>query len=96
MDQFLAFEQLGTLVIGKAREAIKHVSDAGPYVPGTPETLIKVSGGCNSSVNFLVRPWIKSEFYWDTYFYMHEHVKKEFDRSGISIPFPQMVVHLDR
>jgi small conductance mechanosensitive channel len=82
--------------IDKAREAIKRVSDACPYVLGTPETLIKVSSLGDSSVNFLVRPWIKSEHYWDTYFYMQENVKKEFDRSGVSIPFPQMDVHLDK
>lgn len=61
-----------------------------------PETLIKVSELGNSSVNFLVRPWVKSEHYWDTYFYMHEHVKKAFDKNGVSIPFPQMDVHLDQ
>ena len=82
--------------IDQARAAIQRVADACPYVLDKPETLIKVSELGDSSVNFLVRPWIKSEDYWDTYFYMHEHVKKEFDRSGISIPFPQMDVHLDK
>jgi small conductance mechanosensitive channel len=80
--------------IDKAREVIAQVAKACPYVLDEHETLIKVSELGNSSVNFLVRPWIKSEHYWDTYFFMHEHVKKEFDKAGVSIPFPQMDIHL--
>lgn len=82
--------------IDQAREAIARVAKACPYVLDEPETLIKVSELGDSSVNFLVRPWVNSGDYWPTYFYMHEHVKKEFDRSGVSIPFPQMDVHLDQ
>ncbi len=82
--------------IDKARAAIQRVVAQCPYILETPETLIKVSELGDSSVNFLVRPWVKSEDYWDTYFFMHEEVKKEFDRSGVSIPFPQMDVHLDK
>lgn len=82
--------------IDKAREVITRVAKECPYVLDEPETLIKVSELGDSSVNFLVRPWVKSEHYWDTYFYMHEHVKKEFDKNGVSIPFPQMDVHLEK
>ncbi|HKK80292.1 MAG TPA: mechanosensitive ion channel domain-containing protein [Phaeodactylibacter sp.] len=82
--------------IDKARSVIEQVAKACPYVLEEPETLVKVSELGNSSVNFLVRPWIKSEDYWATYFYMHEHVKKEFDKAGVSIPFPQMDVHFDQ
>ncbi|HHJ51021.1 MAG TPA: mechanosensitive ion channel family protein, partial [Phaeodactylibacter sp.] len=46
--------------------------------------------------NFAVRPWCKSEHFWDVYFYMHENIKKAFDQQGVSIPFPQMDVHLDK
>ncbi len=82
--------------IDKAREVIERVAKACPHVLDEPGTLVKVSELGNSSVNFLVRPWIKSEDYWATYFYMHEHVKKEFDKAGVSIPFPQMDVHFDQ
>jgi len=48
----------------------------------------------DSSVNFVVRPWVKSEHYWDVYFGTTENIKKSFDSEGISIPFPQRDVHM--
>ena len=81
--------------IDKAREVILQVAKACPQVMDSPETLVKVSELGDSSVNFLVRPWCDSAHYWDVFFYMHEHVKKEFDKAGVSIPFPQMDVHMD-
>ena len=48
----------------------------------------------DSSVNFVVRPWVKSEHYWDVYFDTTENIKKGFDAQGISIPFPQRDVHM--
>lgn len=80
--------------IDQARSVIAAVANDCPYILDQPETTIKVSELADSSVNFLVRPWIKSDDYWDAYFYMMEHVKKAFDKEGINIPFPQMDVHL--
>jgi small conductance mechanosensitive channel len=48
----------------------------------------------DSSVNFAVRPWVKTSDYWDVYFAITEKVKLIFDQQGISIPFPQTDVHL--
>jgi len=48
----------------------------------------------DSSVNFAVRPWVKSADYWNVYFSLTETVKKRFDEEGISIPFPQRDVHV--
>jgi small conductance mechanosensitive channel len=48
----------------------------------------------DSSVNFVVRPWVKSSDYWDVYFTLTEKLKKAFDANGISIPFPQRDVHI--
>jgi small conductance mechanosensitive channel len=47
-------------------------------------------------VNFNVRPWVKSEDYWTVRADVIEQVKLAFDEKGISIPFPQMDVHLDK
>ena len=50
----------------------------------------------DSSVNFLVRPWAKSGDYWALKWDITEAVKLKFDEAGISIPYPQMDVHLER
>lgn len=46
-----------------------------------------------SSVNLTARAWVKSEDFWAVHFYMMEQVKKEFDKAGVGIPYPQMDVH---
>ena len=55
---------------------------------------IAVSELADSSVNFVVRPWVKTEDYWDVYFDLQEKVKLTFDEENISIPYPQQDVHL--
>ncbi|NVK02896.1 MAG: mechanosensitive ion channel, partial [Oceanospirillaceae bacterium] len=50
----------------------------------------------DSSVNFVVRPWVNTPDYWPTYWAITEQVKLRFDEEGISIPYPQMDVHLKR
>jgi small conductance mechanosensitive channel len=59
-----------------------------------PAPTVAVSELADSSVNFVVRPWVKSSDYWDLYFELHETVKTRFDEKGISIPFPQRDVHM--
>lgn len=59
-----------------------------------PAPKIAVLELADSSVNFAVRPWVKTADYWDVYFTLQEQIKKRFDEEGISIPFPQRDVHL--
>ena len=80
--------------IDKARDVIQKVASSCPQVLQNKPVDIFVSELAGSSVNFAVRPWCKSEHYWDVYFYMHENVKKQLDANNISIPFPQMDIHL--
>lgn len=80
--------------IDKAREIIQKVADACPHINHDKPVDILISELADSSVNFAVRPWCKTEDYWNVHFYMHENIKKEFDNNGIGIPFPQMDVHL--
>lgn len=61
-----------------------------------PESMIKLHALADSSVNFVVRPWVRTEDYWDVYFDITREVKMRFDREGISIPFPQRDVHLHK
>ena len=56
--------------------------------------MIKVGSLGDSSVNFLVRPWCKTDDYWDVYWDVTREVKIRFDKEGVSIPFPQQDVHL--
>ena len=48
----------------------------------------------DSSVNFVVRPWVNAADYWGVYFDLHEQVKLRFDAEGLSIPYPQQDVHM--
>jgi small conductance mechanosensitive channel len=82
--------------IDKAREIILRVGKECPYILDEPAQAVVVGPWGESAINLASRPFCKSSDYWDTYFYMYEHVKKAFDAEGISIPFPQMDVHLQQ
>ena len=82
--------------IDAAREAILAVGKECPWILDDPAQGVVVASHGDSSVNLATRPFCKSEHYWDTFFYMQENVKKEFDKRGISIPFPQTDVHLHK
>ncbi len=65
----------------------------------TPEVLldpppnVRVHRLGESSVDFIVRPWVATEHYWDVYWRLQREVKLRFDAEGICIPFPQRDVH---
>ena len=80
--------------IDKARSVIDGVIKTTPKVLLDNGYEIFVKELADSSVNFAVRVWVKVDDYWDVYFHLHEHVKKAFDKEGVSIPFPQMDVHV--
>jgi small conductance mechanosensitive channel len=61
-----------------------------------PAPVVAVSELANSSVNFVVRPWVNSADYWNVRFDIHEKLKLLFDQENISIPYPQMDVHLNK
>lgn len=82
--------------IDKARAIIKQVAESCPEIDHSKPVDILVSELADSSVNFAVRPWCKTENYWKVHFYMTEQVKKAFDKAGIGIPFPQMDVHVSQ
>lgn len=82
--------------LDKVRKTIKELVDADERVLKDPECLIAVAALADSSVNFTVRPWVKTADYWAVLFDLTEAVKKRFDQEGISIPFPQQDVHIHR
>ncbi len=61
-----------------------------------PEPFIALGEMADSSVNITTRVWVKGEDYWGVFFDMNEKFYKNADKHGLSIPFPQMDVHLDK
>jgi small conductance mechanosensitive channel len=59
-----------------------------------PKPQIAVSELAESSVNFIVRPWVNSPDYLPVMYSLLENIKKSFDKEGISIPYPQSDVHI--
>lgn len=80
--------------IDKARAAILKVGKGCPHILDIPAQGVVVAELADSSVNLATRPFCKSEHYWDTFFYMQENVKKEFDAQGIGIPYPTMDLNM--
>jgi small conductance mechanosensitive channel len=80
--------------IDKARSLMAEIIAQDSRILKTPEPQISVSELADSSVNFVVRPWVKVEDYWGVHFDLNEKIKKAFDANGVSIPFPQRDVHV--
>lgn len=82
--------------LARVREVLQQVLDEDERVLPDPAPVIVVGELADSSVNFLVRPWVNSADYWGLKWDYTEAVKKRFDEEGISIPFPQVDLHLDK
>lgn len=61
-----------------------------------PEFFVGISMHGDSAINFIVKAWCKTEDYWTVYYYLLETVKIKFDEEGISIPYPQMDLHVKK
>ena len=79
-----------------AKETLMEMMTNDPRVIQDPAPFVAVSELGDNSVNFITRAWVKTEDYWDVYFEQIEKVKLTFDEKGISFPYPQMDVHLDK
>ena len=80
--------------LDKVRKTLEELIAAEQRILGDPAPTIAVSDLADSSVNFVVRPWVNTADYWGVKFDLTEAIKKRFDQDGISIPFPQQDVHL--
>jgi len=78
----------------KAKKTLERIVSEEPRVLPEPAPLIQVMELADSSVNFVVRPWVKTSDYWGVYYALTEKVKLVFDQEGISIPYPQQDVHI--
>ena len=78
----------------KAQKILEEIVSANELVLEEPEAKVKLHELADSSVNFICRPWVKPDDYWDVYWDITREVKRRFDAEGISIPFPQRDVHI--
>ncbi|MFG6157185.1 mechanosensitive ion channel family protein [Halomonas sp. 1390] len=80
--------------IDTVRRVLEDVVADDPRVLADPAPNIRMSAMGDSSVTWIVRPWVKAGDYWDVYWEMTEAIKRRFDAESISIPFPQRDVHV--
>ena len=80
--------------LNQAKQIIEGLLNADTRVLKDPAITVAVSNLGDSSVDFVVRPWVNAADYWAVKFDFTKAVKEAFDAQGISIPFPQRDVHL--
>ena len=80
--------------VEKAEKLLAEILEKHEKILNDPAPLVRLHELNDSSVDFVVRPWVKTSDYWDVYWDITKAVKVRFDEEGISIPFPQQDVHL--
>ncbi|MBE6738060.1 MAG: mechanosensitive ion channel [Ruminococcus sp.] len=80
--------------IEKTKSIISRIIEKHPLTLSDPAPLVRLTEHADSSLTYTARAWCKNENYWDVKFDITEQVKKEFDKEGIEIPYPQMDVHV--
>ncbi|MBE6283424.1 MAG: mechanosensitive ion channel [Mediterranea massiliensis] len=77
----------------KVENVINKLIAADERILDTPAPFVNLIALADSSVNVVVRVWVKSENYWDVFFSMNKAVYATFNKEGINFPFPQLTVH---
>lgn len=80
--------------LAKVKKVLTKIVSEDDRVLEDKDVVIAVSELGDSSVNLVVRPWVKSENYWPVKFDLTEKIKVTFDKEGISIPYPQRDLHI--
>ncbi|WP_266367733.1 mechanosensitive ion channel family protein [Tellurirhabdus rosea] len=80
--------------VARVREVVQEVAASCPYVLPAPPVDVLVNSLQIGYVTYDIRPWCKSEHFWDTYYYMQENIKNAFDAQGIKGPKPAMDVSM--
>lgn len=80
--------------LNKVKAVLNDILSGDERILVEPEPTIAVLQLGESSIDFAVRPWVKSGDYWPTFFNLNKSIKERFDAEGISIPFPQRDIHL--
>ncbi|MFV0597515.1 mechanosensitive ion channel family protein [Shewanella sp.] len=80
--------------IAQTKKVLTEILDNNQYVLKEPGYTVGLSELANSSINFVVRPWVKTADYWTARFQILEQIKNALDAANIEIPFPQMDIHV--
>ena len=80
--------------IDKVKDILQDILNRDERILEEPEPRIAVSELADNSINFIVRPWVKSSDVLSVKYSILEQIKKRFDAEGISIPYPQRDVHI--
>lgn len=80
----------------RVQKVILSLCDAHPLICREPAAAVRISEHADSAIGVSVKVWVKSGDYWAVYFDLMEQVKRTFDAEGISIPYPQVDVHLSK
>ena len=78
------------------KSTLEDILNSHPKILKDPSPSVALAELADSSVNFNVRPWVKSEDYWGVRSDLLEQIKLTFDEKGINIPYPQMDIHLQK
>lgn len=78
------------------KNVLQDISNNHVLVLKDPEPFVRMSEHGDSAVTFTVRVWVQAKDYWIVYFDIIETVKQRFDEEQISIPYPQMDIHLNK
>ena len=67
------------------------------YAPASPaDPTIALNALRDSSVQFVVRAWVKKEDYWDVLYDVNEKIYNQIPENGIQFPFPQLDIHINK
>ncbi|ABV35856.1 MscS mechanosensitive ion channel [Shewanella sediminis HAW-EB3] len=80
--------------LAEAKKVLTTIVENNQYVLKDPAYTVAISELADSSVNFVVRPWVKGSDYWPAYFELLEQIKLALDEANIGIPYPQMDLHV--
>lgn len=82
--------------IDKVKKVLNDVADKNEYVLQNKDRLIVLCEHADSALIFQFKVYVNSPDYWNAQYSLLEEVKKAFDKNKISIPYPQMDIHLDK
>ena len=88
------FSVSDTTITSPTLNSLKDIVQSDKDVLGHPEAVVRIGNLGESSVDFFVRPWVKTIDYWEVRWRITRTVKERFDAEGIGIPFPQREIHI--